>query len=336
MSAIPAVSKTYFARGNAPFAANGSILQLMQSAVFLLIENLRNTASSGATDGTRHGNSSWAIKGSCDSTATSSSDLIASRTNLVWANAGVARSWWWAENATLGYQIVVDCLNPAANLVIAFAPISAPFSGGTTTARPVSSGEFLWNNTSTGDSSVPFLSDTVTGNSNYAHFCCAEDGQFFFFVTRSGLGLATTFCALQKTAGTSDTRNVFALGHAQISGRGSPSRTIMGGQADGCVGRTPNGLAIASQGGVDRVFPGGYEFFGSGAAGTDAVTGKYNVAALPVWSAQAGQYAYRGILPDLYFVPAVTIGTSIPSTAAQTRVVLGDFIVPFPGIVPLM
>lgn len=338
MAAIPAVSKTYSSRGNVPFAANASTLDLMQSAVFSLIQHLKNTASGGSTSGSRNANSVWTVKGSCDGTTanTSGTDLIAARTNLVWGNAGAARSWWWAENTALGYQIVIDCLNPDQNLVIAAAPIAAPFTGGTTTARPSNSAsEFLWNTTSIGNSSVPFLQDVATGNSNYTHFACADDGQFLFLVSRSGLGVFTTFVALQKTTGTSDTRNVFLLGHAQSSGRGAPSLAPMA-FSTGCVGRNPNGVAVCAQGGLDRVYPGGSEYHGSGGATTDAVTGKYNVAACSVWSSTAGQAAYRGILPDMYLVPNVTIGSSIPSAAAQTRLVAGDFILPFPGVVPII
>jgi len=338
MASLPAVSKTYSSRGNVPFAANGSTLQLMQSAVFALIQFLKNTASGGTTSGTRNANSVWTVKGSCDGTTanTSGSDLIAAHTNLLWGNAGAARSWWWAENTTLGYQIVIDCLNGAQNIVIAVAPIAAPFTGGTTTARPTNTAaEFLWNTTSTGDSSVQFLADVVTGNSNYTHFACAEDGQFFFLVSRSGFGVFTTFVALQKTTGTSDTRNVFLLGHSQTSSRGAPAISTVGASVLGCVGRNPNGVAVSTAGGVDRVYAGASEYYGTGIL-TDAVSGKYNVVACSVWSTTAGQAAYRGILPDLYAVPSVTVGSSIPSAAAQTRLVAGDFIIPFPGVVPIL
>lgn len=338
MASLPAVSKTMSSRGNVPFGANGSTLQLMQSAAFNLIQHLKDTASGGSTSGTRHANSVWTVKGSCDGTTanTAGSDLIAARTNLLWGNAGAARSWWWAENATLGYQIVIDCLNSAQNLVIAVAPIAAPFAGGTTTTRPVNlASEFLWNTTSTGDSSTQFLADVETGNSNYTHFACADDGQFFFLVSRSGAGIFSTFVALQKTTGTSDTRNVFLLGHSVSSARGAPANNTMNGTSNGCVGRNPNGAAVCTAGGVDRVYAGGSDYYGAGIL-TDAVSGKYNVSACSVWSATVGQAAYRGILPDLYSVPAVTVGSSIPSAAAQTRLVCGDFIIPFPGVVPIL
>jgi hypothetical protein len=238
MSTLPAISKTYSSRGNLPFGANGSTLQLMQSAAFNFIQHLKNTASGGSTSGSRNANSVWTVKGSCDGTTANNagSDLIAARTNLLWGNSGAARSWWWAENTALGYQLVIDCLNGAQNIVIAAAPIAAPFAAGTTTTRPANSAsEFLWNTTSTGDSSVQFLSDVATGNSNYTHFACADDGQFFFLVSRAGSGLFSTFVALQKTTGTSDTRNVFLLGHSIASSRGAPANNTLGATANGCV-----------------------------------------------------------------------------------------------------
>jgi hypothetical protein len=340
MAAIPALSKTYSSRGNNPFADVSSTLNLGRSAVFNFIQHLKNTASGGTTSGTRNAASQWVCKGSCDGVATfntSGTDLIAARTNLVWAAAASNHSWWWGENTSLGYQIAIECITgTASEISIAVCPIATPMTGGSLITRPSNTAaEFLWNSTSTGQTSVTFLSDTVTGGSNFSHFSCADDGQFFFFLTRAGTNRAYTVVALLKTtgAGAGDARNVFFLGHSSASGRGAPDYVQTVNSSSGCVGRNPNGVLVHS-GGIEAISAGGTAVYGAGSAQTDAVTGKYNIRGAAVDSTGIGTGSARGILPDLYMVPPVTIGTSIPSAAAQTRVVVGDFIIPFPGVVP--
>jgi hypothetical protein len=342
MAAIPALSKTYSSRGNNPFADVSSTLNLGRSAVFNFIQHLKNTASGGATSGTRNAASEWVCKGSCDGVSsfnTSGTDLIASRTNLVWAAAASTHSWWWGENTALGYQIAIECITGSADgLSIAVCPIATPMTGGSLIARPQNSAaEFLWSTTSTGQASVTFLGDTVTGGSNFSHFACADDGQFIFFLSRAGTTRAYTFVALLKTtgAGAGDTRNVFLMGHSSGSSRGAPEYLTTTNASSGLVGRNPNGVVVHT-GGLVGARAGGTDIYGASGVVTDAVTGKHNIRAAAVASVGVGNGSERGILPDIYFCPPVTIGTSIPSAAAQTRVVLGDFIVPFPGVVPTM
>lgn len=333
MATLPALSKTYSTRGNVPFAANSTALAVAQSLLYALKEHLKNTASGGSTSGSRHANSVWTTKGSSNgsSVSTAGVDHWSAHTSLSWASGGSNHSWWWGENATLGYQVVIDCVGGvSSSAVIAFAPIATPFTGGSLTNRPTSTQEFLWNTTSTGDSPVTFAADVVTGNSNFTHFVTADDGQFHFLVSRSGGTVFSTAISLVKTTGSTDTRNVFAFGHSQTSTRGAPGHNVTFG-SNGCVGRLPNGTAI-STGGLVKPTAGGSEYLGVG--GTDALSGKYLAFPCDVMSLAGGQYAWRGRVPDVYSVGLAAIGSSIPSAAAQERVVAGDFILPFPGVVP--
>ena len=201
MAVPPALTKTYSTRGNRPNAANSTALLVAQSTIFALIQHMKDTATGGTLSGTRHANSIWNCKGSSDGTSfnTSGTDLITAHTNLVWA-AG-SHSWWWGENVTCGYQVVIDLPSATStSICLAFAPIRTPFTGGSLSARPTSTQEFLWGTGSTGaGTTVVFLSDVVTGNNNYTHYVTADDGQFWFLVSRSGGGIFIG--CIQRTTG---------------------------------------------------------------------------------------------------------------------------------------
>ncbi len=337
MSVLPPLSKTYSSRGNLPFGSVASVLELGRSQAFNLIEHLRDTAAGGATSGTRNANSVWTYKGSSNGSTfnVGGSDLIAAQSDLNWAFG--ARSWWWGENTTLGYQIVIDCYGSTADLAnIIVCPIATPFAGTpSTSVRPVNlTDEFCWNTTNTGNNSITFQPDATTGGSNFTHFCTSTDGQFLFFATRAGTGRANVFVALIKTTGVVTARNVFLVGHATVSGRGAPVLSSLANVATGCVGRNANGVAIQTTGGMVGPRAGGSDVYGDGKQITDGVSGLRNLRACSVvGTATGGVGAERGVLPDFYWCPPDTIGTSIPSAAAQTRTIVGDLLVPFPGVV---
>lgn len=339
MAALPAIALPLFSRGNKPYEDNSTQLNLARSVIFALIQNLIDTATGGTTSGTRHANSIAVVKGSSNSVSFSTAGVnhISARSNLVWAAVGVAHSWIWLELPTFGYQIVIDCITGVETTIsIAATRIAVPFTGGSLTARPTSTEEFLWGTTSTGSTAVSYLADTTTGGTNNTHFACTDDGQFKFMASRAGTGIVFLYIALVRTSGASsgDIRNVFWLGGASSSARGAPSKAMLETSVGGCIGRNPNGAAIQTQGGVGVLSAGGTSLTGSGSGyTTDAISGKWNSTPCAVWGAvSAGsQYAYRGMVPDLYTITTATIGASIPSAAAQTRIVVGDFIDSFPG-----
>lgn len=335
MAALPALTRTWSARGNRPNAANSSALLIAQSTIFALKEHMKDAATGGTVGGTRHANSVWVTKGSSDGTSfnTSGTDLITAHTNLVWAAGN--HSWWWGENTASGYQCVIACYGAAsAALGLVFAPISTPFTGGSLTARPTSTQEFQWGTTSTGATTVAtFLSDVVTGGSNYTHYVTADDGQFWFLTSRAGLGYFTTCAGFQKALGSTDPRAAFALGTTLNSGRGAMGRSVLFDGSNGAVSRSPNGVATATGGLAIPALAGGSHYVAVG--GVDANTGKYLAFPIDAYSAGAGQVAFRGRFPDFVAVGARTVGDSFPSTAAQERVVVGDVMLPFPTVVPI-
>jgi len=340
MANLPATSKAYSVRANVPFQANTTQLDLAQSFMWSFKQHMKDTMTGGTVGGTRHANSVWTCKGSGDGAGSFGMDNIdrwSAYTNLIWNATGSAHSWIVLENTTLDLQVCIDCNSATTTLVGVIATeISSPFgslAAGTNTARPTSSREFVWNFTGTGTSATAtFLTDVATGNSNWTHYVTTVDGQFHVSTSRTGLGLFTTFIALQRTFDNhvSDTRNVFWLGHSTNFNRGAPAATTVIDTAAGCVGRDPNGLAIGS-GGARRFT------FGANAYpqnfGIDAVSGNYLATTVDVVSLGA-QVSKRGRIPDMYSIGTAPLGSSVPSVSAQERVVMGDFVVPFPTVVP--
>lgn len=323
---------------NQPYAANTVQLDLAQSVVFSFIQNRLNTASGGTLTGTRHANSVWTVKGSSDGVANVSLvgvNHIAARTNLVWAASGANHSWIWLENATLGYQIVVECINATnTNWCVAAARIATPFTGGSLTLRPTSTEEFLWNSTSTGPTSTSFLADTTTGAVCYTHDVADENGNFCFWASRVGTGIVHLQVALQTTIEAPDSRSTFWVGNASTTSRGAGGAAQIAAAAAGCVGRAPNGTAIVSQGGALNMTAGGTALLTNAAYTTDSNSGLYNALPLTVWSGQT-TLAYRGRIPDVYSTNA-PVGEPITSAGIVTRTVVGDYVWPCPGVAPLV
>jgi hypothetical protein len=340
MSTLPALSKVWSCRSNAPFLANDSSINLFRSHVINLIKHLRDDTSMGGTvGGTRDANSVWTCLGSCDGAGAfglDSVDRIVDLTDMVFAVKGSNHTWWVGQNTTLGYQICIDCNHAATNLAVVATEIGVPFSGGSATERPASANEFILGTTSIPTTSLNYTvhTDVVTGQTNYTHFVTRENGAFWFFVSRLGLGAFSAVYGLQKTdnAAITDTRNIILIG--QAVNVGSYPRGAMDYQAEGIAARVANRCSNGTyntSGGMSQP-----QAFGSatmlGTTTLDGCSGKYNT--WPVDIASMTNNELRGRIPDMYSITKATVGASIPSIAAQEYIVAGDHVFPFPSIVP--
>lgn len=340
MSALPALTKTYSTRANVPFPDVTTTERVRQSQIFLLKAALMDQLATGTMNGSRNANSVWTCDHSCDGTTAGTPADGVDRwggtftpANIVRASTGGAHSWIVLRNVTSGLYLCIDCNDPNANLRIAVSKTS--FSGGTTTAGPTATGEFLMGTTGTGNGSLmAYISDSATGNINYAHMVAADDGRFFFLVSRVGLGYFTACAFLIPSDGArvSDTNNWFAIGNATNSGRGSPNYNNLA-SSSGCVSRTPNGSAVVSTGGA-QIASFGSTYY-AGGYGVDSLTGDYLADPVHVRSL-APQVAHRGLLPDVQMIGTAGNGSSIPTAAAQVRIVAGDMVIPFTGTAPLI
>jgi len=347
VATLPALVKTYSCRANVPFQGNATAKELAQSMIWSLKENLTGTLTGGSTSGARHANSLWTVKSSTNGGGVGALndgiDRWTAHTSLVWAASASPHSWIILENATLGYQICIDCSSATTSVIgITVTEIGAPYIGGSFSgARPISTagggltpGEFAMGTTGTGvGATFTFISDVVVLNFNWTHFITEVDGSFHFLSSRTGFDIFTTWMSLKKTVNNTvtDTRNIFIGGESSNGGRGVPT-TAMLSTFTGQHGLRPNGSHPGTSGGAQQAGNFANTSYPSN-SGIDALSGNY--LAFPVGVICVGtQVAYRGEIPDLYSVGLATVGASIPSVAAQERVIAGNFIIPFPGVAP--
>lgn len=334
---IPALSRSYWARANQPYAANTSAALIAASAEYNLKQLLIDAAAGGSASGLRNSGSVWVVLGSCNSTtaAMDGVDRWTSHTSIVQAASGVAHSWIVLRCTTLGYDCCIDTNSATtANLRVAFTPSSTPFSGGTTTNGPTSTEEFTIGTASVGvAANAALIGDAVTLNSNFSHFVCADTGEFIFTCSRSGGLVHTTIIAFQKPTGgePGDTRNAVAIGVSNAAtGRGSPTTASFNSPLIASQ-RCPGGALIAS-GGFSTLTFGGTNYTGTGA--TSTLTGNYLTYPLRNFTITP-QVADRGSLQDMYLIGTVAVNSSYPSVgASQTHIVVGDLVIPFPVVLP--
>lgn len=335
--AIPVLSRNYWARANQPFAANTTAGLVAQSLIFALKQLMIDSAAGGSASGTRVAASKWTVLGSSDSTtaALDAVDRWVAHTNIVQNNSGSAHSWIVLRCAALGYDCLIDAnSSTTASFRVAFTPSTTPFSGGSTTAGPTSTEEFTVANNAVGTStSATLVGDAATGNTNVAHFVTADNGEFLFFVSRSGGLVFSTFIGFQKPTGgeSGDTRNAVALGISSgATGRGIPITTSFNTSAMASQ-RTPNGSLI-STGGFSTLVFGGTAY--TGTAATSALSSNYLAYGLRDVTITP-QVADRGTLQDIYLIGIVAVNSSYPAAgASQTHIVVGDTVIPFPVVLP--
>lgn len=338
---IPALIRTYSARANEPLTSTTTLLDMNRSIMFNFKQHLKNTAAGGVTSGSRHANSVWTVVGSSDSVAfgLDGVDRWAAISNLVWASSGTAHSWIVLQNTTIGYQLAIDLnATSTASVGVAATEIGTPFSGGSTTTRPTSTREFTLGTATTGaGNNTALLIDATFGGVGGTHFVADTAGSFWFLYSRTGYGAFHTLIGMQKTSGANaaDVRNVFLLGNSTGSARGAGMYNSVSASTF-CTGRTHAGVDIHGNLGVLIPYAGG-AWIGQIGTGLDVLNGNYMSFPSYVFGINpVVGFAYRGIIDDLYQTSQMPVGSSIPSAAAQTHIVVGDMAIPFPGVQPII
>lgn len=253
---------------------------------------------------------------------------------LVQASYTAAHSWIVLYNATSGLYLVIDLNNATTSSVRLELGLAAFTGGGVTGGGPTTTAPVPFASTTSAVNSTvsQWVGDAATGNSNWAHFTTTDDGRFHFEASRTGLGVFSNFTMVWTSTGgrVGDVTNWYTHASGGTTSRGVPVYTTLI-ASNGCVSRSPNNSAIVTLGGVRSAHYGGNAY--PSAYGVDAISGDYLLLPLDLMSL-APQVAYRGTLDDLYFIGTAALGASVPSTAAQERVVVGDLLVPFMGTVP--
>lgn len=332
---IPSFTRNYWTQSNQPFASTTTAGAMFQSALFILKQSLINSASGGTTSGTRVSTSNWTVLGSSNSTtaALDATDRWTTYTNIVQANNGTAHSWIVLRNSTLGYDLLLDANSSTTTTGrIAVAPSSTTFTGGSTTAGPTSTAEIDLLSTSTGASiNAAIFPDTTTAGACYGHFITADNGEFLYLTSRSGLGIFTSFIGVQKTTGgDTDPNNLFIITDSVTTGRGSPRYSVMGVNAVNAISKSPSGSQVTT-GGLSANAWGGAAYpttYGASGVSSNFIVDPIRVRSL------VPQVAERGVLQDIYWIGNAIVGGSYPSTGAQTHVIAGDIVIPFPSVNP--
>lgn len=337
--ALPALSKTYHAHANVPFPDTSTTALIGKSFFWALKALLTNATGLGGTQsGTRPAGSIWTHVASCDSVSVSTgSDLwpdAFDASKLVPNTSGNAHSWWKGTNGT--HDIVIDMNSTVAGTGRVAMALAGAFSAGTTTAGPTAATDWCAGTTTNNSTSVNlslFGDTSATGSAMRAHLVTnTTDFSFQFLTSRVGTGIFNCFLSLQKTTGANDSYNNFLLHRTKNTQRGAPD--VNGGFSStaACVGRTHSNSGVISGGGFSYPVSAGTII--AGAYGTDAVTGDYWADPVEIRDLTTTYIAKRGTIADFYTVGTPAVGSSVPSAAAQERVVVGDLLVPFPSVVP--
>jgi hypothetical protein len=356
LSNLPALTRGYFTRANQPFGANNTTALLMDSFWFFsLVTNLTDINTAGTTSGShaRHANSVWFPRGSSKGSAFSAitspgvvgTDLIGNAgvfdpTLFVRATMGTDHSWILMENTNINTECMVNFSGTAANISVHYGPTGL-FTGGSRTQCPQPSditkslglSQTAYENSQGGQFAL-FYDYTLTGNTHWFHFTCADSGEFWVGGTRSGLGWFHNFMALWQCANGEATDTVY---NRFVLTNTSEAASTPGAMA---VGRLNSAAACASiqvagvqksSGGLVLPIAGGTAVPG---VNVEAQTAKYISNGLSVVELTPN-INYRGVLPDLHATGSSPPGTSIPLTS-QVRTQTGHLIVPFTDTAPNM
>ncbi len=348
--ALPVLSRAYSARRDCLFPLRDTGVNLARSNVWSLKAHLMDQIATGTAGPTaRAGASVWTCIGSSDSVAAGLDAVdrwtgTFDSTKIVFAANTVAHSWIVLQCTALGVQLCIDCQNTSPNILIAMTPIASPFTGGSTTTRPIV-GTHEVNAGYTTSHVANFISnwyvDTTLASNQRSQFVNAADGSFLYFATRDGLGFATTFFAVQNPLGNSwfpkrvaDTNAQFPwIATGSIS---SPGALVLSGlTAPGqSPTRLPNGNLI-TQGGLST-FSFGNTAFVNASLPADAFTLEYPAVPLG-YLAMAGQQLPRGVVPDVYVHAnraLIPTGTVNDPGSVVSHLAVGDLWLPWDGAAP--
>jgi len=336
--ALPALSKTYHAHANVPLADTSTLALAYKAAFWALKALLTNQSGiNGAQSGARSAQSVWTHAASCDGASVSTvTDLWGTAfdaSKLVNNNSGSAHSWWRGTNGT--HDILID-LNSSSNGVGRIgAAATGLFSAGSTTAGPTASADWYAGSTSNNSSSVTaaiFGDSALLGAKGFAHLVTnSADHSFQFHLSRAGAGIFSTFLAFQLTSSAADSYNRFLVLHNASSGRGAPTMAGAGTAAQ-TSGRVRNNTAMKTAGGLTSFVSAGTALAGTHAR--DALSGEHWIDPVTVRDLTSSHVAKRGIMADWYTVGNAPVGCQMDGTV-QERLVIGDFLLPFPGVLPI-
>lgn len=248
--------------------------------------------------------------------------------------------WILLENTFLGRELLLNYALNTGYIAMSMGPIGTwPVGAGTVSQFPVASptsasvqvGQVSYASAEHGQDNYYGTDITSTNTLWRAHFTCADNGEFWYATSRGGTGVFNNFIALAKTTGqqVGDTRNFYFIAVGNSSGRGA-----MGNNSNI---NTPANWAALSPSGSQKSLGGPVMWAAAGTIlqlgyGLDVLSSQYLSTGVDMIDL-APQYVRRGTIPDWYFIGDAPVGSSVPSMAAQERVIVGNLILPCNSVV---
>jgi len=337
---VPALSQSYFTRGNIPVPDTSTATLISKWSQWGLKASLMNQISTGSTAGTRHANSVWTCLGSSDGTtgALDGVDRWGSTfdaAKIVGAASGTAHSWIALRNAASGYDTVIDINSTVTgNAGLRAMKTTGGLTGGTAAVcpqTPANTEEWLCGaaavSAATGSGYVTWGDAAGVGLPNYAHFVTNDDGTCWWWgMTIAGAGRFNVWTGFWKGVGgsPSDTRNQwFMKTGSATTGDGFPTASIFANNMT-LTRRGYNNVGVSTR---------GARYLTYGAAtienqGVDKETGNYLVLPMDLMVPEPLP-VFCGAFPDLYFTTASgRVGYCYPSAASMQMIVAGNCLVP--------
>lgn len=322
------LSKTWYTSANLALADSTTANRCAHSSIWGFGAMLLGYQSgTNGPEGARPGSCYWTLVGSSDAVTAGmdSTDRLSfsgAFTDADWvrAAAGVAHTWFVLQSpAGLldgPWYLCFDYIGPSNDQTCTLVFSKQVFSGGSTTARPTSTGEGTI-------TSFQFCSTTQAAGK--IHLVTDADGGFRWLRSRNGTGYFDCFIGVESLVEyhTTDPSRTFLLTHFLDSGSGvliQQSSPQMRGMAnDGTTALTTNICGIGEM----QFRPAGVLLNSYNT--TNAADG--TVDALPcvyVYDNTTSHKGIRGRYPDMWDVGVqVAVGSTFPATGNPERVLVG-------------
>lgn len=334
---FPSLAKTWQFLPNYAIAATGTVLTTNRLILRTIKDILTNNAL-GWVDSTNSPvtpSNMWTTRYSCDSvvagTAGDGVDRWDSNTDLVFANAASAHSWYDFRNTAIdtSCELLLSCEGVAGNgqsLTLLLSP-SAAFTSGTTTARPTATDE------------VTLISNTTWGGSVSSdtgvklHAMKSSDGQCWRIFCANG-GQINTTIIIEKAAALHASWTHQAVGYGQ--GASANTSTITQALLNSAANFQARGASSMS------LYLAGMSANSSMVNATvttaNDLSSEWPFLAQQLFSITAANRGAHGYLNDVWYGSTTTAsGSTCPTTGTQHQFVqFGSLIFPWCQVAAVM
>lgn len=325
-----ALSKTWYTSNNLAIADATTANRCAHSSIWGLGAMLTGAQSgTNGPEGARPSGAYWTLVGSSDSStagidATDRLNFAGSFTDANWVRAAAASPHtWFVLRSPAGlldgpWYLCFDYIGPTNDQTASFVISKNVFSGGSTSARPTSTGESVI-------TSQVFSSATL--GAAKIHLQTDANGGFRWQRSRNGTSYFDFYLSVEPVVEyhSGDAARTFFTCHYLDSGRGAMTMQqapVMRGMCgDGTTAITTSNLAFA-----ELTFrPGGtlmtsYTTTNSIDATVDALPCVY------IYDNTTSNRGIRGRFPDMWMVGAqVAVGSTFPGSGNPERMLIGNY-----------